>query len=184
MDLTQDPYLEKTSAIMKNVVLNLLFSQIVDENAEKFNFIKLLKEKKSKAIKLSIGIKLLEKFIIILIKADEFGDEMYSSFVNGRLIKGKAYFFDPVKKVNLDIGSKETKNIPKTISVMKEYKQALGVTLCEKVNLEEVFWYPVTPVPLNLTYPDSNIKRNIKHDLRDSLIVYKASDSTTPNKAR
>ena len=90
MDLTQDPYLEKTSAIMKNVVLNLLFYQIVDENAEKFNFIKLLKEKKSKAIKLSIGIKLLEKFIIIPIKADEFGDEMYSSFVNGRLIKGKA----------------------------------------------------------------------------------------------
>ena len=90
MDLTQDPYLEKTSAIMKNVVLNLLFYQIVDENAEKFNFIKLLKEKKSKAIKLSIGIKLLEKFIIIPIKADEFGDEMHSSFVNGRLIKGKA----------------------------------------------------------------------------------------------
>ena len=67
---------------------------------------------------------------------------------------------------------------------MKEYKQASGATLCEKVNLEEVFWYSVTPVPLNLTYPDSNIKQNTKHDLRDSLIVYKASDSTTPNKAR
>ena len=55
-----------------------------------------------------------------MIKADKIGDEMYLSFLNERRIKGKAEFFDPVKKVNLDIGLKKTKRIRKAVSVMKE----------------------------------------------------------------
>ena len=54
---------------------------------------------------------------------------MYLSFVNECLIKGKSDFFDPVKKVNLDIELKKTNKIWKAVSVMKEDKQAFGVML-------------------------------------------------------
>ena len=43
---------------------------------------------------------------------------MYSSFVNMRLVKGKADFFDPIKNVNFDVGPNKKKNIQKVVSVM------------------------------------------------------------------
>ena len=51
------------------------------------------------------GKELLEKVVENLMKVDKIGDEIYLSFVNEHLIKGKADFSDPIKKVNLDIGS-------------------------------------------------------------------------------
>ena len=65
----------------------------------------------------------------ILIKADKVGDDMHLSFVNDCLMKRIADFFEPVNKVNLDIGSKERKNILKAVSVMKADRQAFRVTL-------------------------------------------------------
>ena len=64
-----------------------------------------------------------------MIKADKIGDEMHLSFVNDCLIKGKADFFDPIKKVNHDIGFKKTKEILKVVSVMKKDRQTFGVVL-------------------------------------------------------
>ena len=75
------------------------------------------------------GKELLEKLAKILIKVDKIGDEMKLSFVNDSLKKGKAVFFDPIKKFNLDIGFKKIKKIPKAVSVMKEDRQAFGVIL-------------------------------------------------------
>ena len=49
---------------------------------------------------------------------------MYLSFVNERLLKGKADVFDPIKKINLDIGLKKTKKIRKAVSVMEKDRQA------------------------------------------------------------
>ena len=42
-----------------------------------------------------------------MVKVDQIGDEMYLSFINDCLIKGKAGIFDTVKKVNLDIEDNE-----------------------------------------------------------------------------
>ena len=52
---------------------------------------------------IATGKGLLEKVVENLVKADKIGDEMYLSFINDCLIKGKAGLFDTVKKVNLDI---------------------------------------------------------------------------------
>ena len=71
------------------------------------------------------GNKLLKKVVDNLIIADKIGDEMYLSFVNKRLIKGKANVFDTMKKVNLDIELKKTKKVRKAVSVMKGDRQAL-----------------------------------------------------------
>lgn len=59
---------------------------------------------------------------------------MYLSFVNKRLLEGKADFFDPIKKVNFYIGLKKTKKIRKAVSVMKDDRQAFG-TMGEEVKL-------------------------------------------------
>ena len=64
-----------------------------------------------------------------MIRADKIGDEMHLSFVNDCLIKGKADFFDSIKKVNHDIGFKKTKKILKAVSVMKKDRQTFGVVL-------------------------------------------------------
>ena len=48
-----------------------------------------------------------EKVVENLVKADQIEDEMYLSFINDCLIKGKAGLFDTVKKVNLDIEDNE-----------------------------------------------------------------------------
>ena len=75
---------------------------------------------------IATGKELPEKVVKYLIKAGKIGDEMYLSFVNERLIKGKANFFDPIKKVNLDTGLKKTKKIRKAVSVIKERRQGFG----------------------------------------------------------
>ena len=64
-----------------------------------------------------------------MIKVDKIGDEMHLSFVNDCLIKRKADFLDPIKKVNLDIGLKKTKKILKAVSAMKEDRQAFELML-------------------------------------------------------
>ena len=92
---------------------------------------------------------------------------MYISFVNECLLNRKAVFFDPIKKINLDIGSKKTKKIRKAVSVMKGDRQAFGV-MFEKPDLEESFRYPVTSVPLSYHLID----------------VSKACELTPPNEAR
>ena len=52
---------------------------------------------------------------------------MYLLFVNKCLMKRKADFFDPIKKVNLDIGLKKMKNIWKIVSAMtKAFGAMLG----------------------------------------------------------
>ena len=89
-----------------------------------------------------------------MIKADKIGDEMYLSFVNEHLIKGKAYFSDPIKKVNLDIGLKKMKKFRKTVSFMKEDRHTFGVILGEEENLEKAFRYTVTSMPLTVAFPD------------------------------
>ena len=42
-----------------------------------------------------------------LVKADKIGDEMYLSFINDCLIKGKTDLFDTIKKLNLDLEDNE-----------------------------------------------------------------------------
>ena len=61
-----------------------------------------------------------------MIKADKIGGETYLSYVNDCLIKGKADFFDTIKKFKLGIGLKKAKKIRKTVSVMKRDRQAIG----------------------------------------------------------
>ena len=56
---------------------------------------------------IATGKGLLEKVVENLIKADKIEDEMYLSFINDCLIRGKAGLFDTIKKDNLDIEGKE-----------------------------------------------------------------------------
>ena len=58
------------------------------------------------------------------------------------------WLFGPIKKVNLDIELKKTKQIKKTVWVMKEDKQTFRVMLGKEMDLEEASRYPVTSVPL------------------------------------
>ena len=52
--------------------------------------------------------------------------EMHLSLVNDCLTKEKADFFDPIKKVNLDIVLKKTKKILKTVEEKSEPKRAVS----------------------------------------------------------
>ena len=57
--------------------------------------------------------------------------------------------------------------------------------LREELNLEEVFRYPVTSVPLSLAFPDSTLRQNRKHHFRNYLIdASRDCASTPPNEAR
>ena len=75
--------------------------------------------------------------------------------------------FDPIKKVNLDIGLKQTKKIRKIVLVMKEDRQVFGVMLGGEVNLEEAFRHRVTSVPLSLAFSDLTLRQNLKHHNRN-----------------
>ena len=61
-----------------------------------------------KAKDVATGKELLEIVVENLIEAGKIGDEMHLLFINDRFSKGRADFFDPIKKVNLDIGLKKT----------------------------------------------------------------------------
>ena len=56
-----------------------------------------------------------------MIKEDKIVDETYLPFVNKCLLKRKADFFDPFRKVNLDIGLKETKDSEDSFSNEKDF---------------------------------------------------------------
>ena len=118
------------------------------------------------------------------INADKIGDEMYLSFINECRTKGKADFFDPIKKVNLDKGLKKMKRIRKAVSVMKEDGLAFGVMLGEEANLEEAFPYPVTSVALSLGF-QIRLLDKIQNIISVIIIdISQACESTPPNEAR
>ena len=118
------------------------------------------------------------------INADKIGDEMYLSFINECRTKGKADFFDPVKKVNLDKGLKKMKRIRKAVSVMKEDGLAFGIMLGEEANLEEAFPYPVTSVALSLGF-QIRLLDKIQNIISVIIIdISQACESTPPNEAR
>ena len=118
------------------------------------------------------------------INADKIGDEMYLSFINEYRTKGKADFFDPIKKVNLDKGLKKMKRIRKAVSVMKEDGLAFGVMLGEEANLEEAFPYPVTSVALSLGF-QIRLLDKIQNIISVIIIdISQACESTPPNEAR
>ena len=52
---------------------------------------------------------------------------------------------------------------------MEEDRQAFGVRLGEKMDLEETFWYPVTFGPVCLEFPDSTFRERQKNHLRNYL---------------
>ena len=125
-------------------------------------------------------MKVVENFI----NADKIGDEMYLSFINECRTKGKADFFDPVKKVNLDKGLKKMKRIRKAFSVIKEDGLAFGVMLGEEANLEEAFPYPVTSVALSLGF-QIRLLDKIQNIISVIIIdISQACESTPPNEAR
>ena len=118
------------------------------------------------------------------INADKIGDEMYLSFINECRTKGKADFFDPIKKVNLDKGLKKMKRIRKVVSVMKEDGLSFGVMLGEEANLEEAFPYPVTSVALSLGF-QIRLLDKIQNIISVIIIdISQACESTPPNEAR
>ena len=118
------------------------------------------------------------------INADKIGDEMYLSFINECRTKGKADFFDPIKKVNLDKGLKKMKRIRKAVSVMKEDGLSFGVMLGEEANLEEAFPYPVTSVALSLGF-QIRLLDKIQNIISVIIIdISQACESTPPNEAR
>ena len=118
------------------------------------------------------------------INADKIGDEMYLSFINECRTKGKADFFDPIKKVNLDKGLKKMKRIRKAVSVMKEDGLAFGIMLGEEANLEEAFPYPVTSVALSLGF-QIRLLDKIQNIISVIIIdISQACESTPPNEAR
>ena len=125
-------------------------------------------------------MKVVENFI----NADKIGDEMYLSFINECRTKGKADFFDPIKKVNLDKGLKKMRRIGKAVSVMKEDGLSFGVMLGEEANLEEAFPYPVTSVALSLGF-QIRLLDKIQNIISVIIIdISQACESTPPNEAR
>ena len=116
-----------------------------------------------------------------MIKADKIGDEMHLSFVNDCLIKRKADFLDPIKKVNLDIGLKKIKKILKAVSAMKEDRQAFVIILGQRSEPKRGARYPITLVQLSLAFPDSTHRQNARQHFCNYLInVSKARESTLP----
>lgn len=69
------------------------------------------------------------------------------------------------------------KRVPKSVSVLKEERQAFGLLAAKAMNLRDALKYPITSVPLAIANPDSSIKFSEKSELRNALI--KKSDAST-----
>ena len=132
-----------------------------------------------------ITSKMLKKVVDNSITASRIGDEMYLSFVNERLIKGKVDFSEQFEKVSFDIELRKRKRFGKQFQLWKKIGKGFGVMLGKEVNLIDTFWYPATSVSLNLAFLHSTITQNPKHHFRNHLIdVSKTCESTRPNEAR
>ena len=105
-----------------------------------------------------------------LIHADVFGDDIYKTFVQERLVDGTKSFFDPIKKVRLPTGLKTKKAKPKSLSVVKEDRQAFGLILGANVELLKALEYPVTTVPLSIANPDHSLRGGSKSNMRNFIV--------------
>ena len=89
-----------------------------------------------------------------MLQAPEIGKEKCKEFIRDRLVTGEVDYFQPIKRLKLKTGlAKEVKK-PKSVSVLKEDRQAFGTMLSQSINLEEALRYPLTLVPLSIATPD------------------------------
>ena len=54
------------------------------------------------------------------------------------------------------------KRVPKSVSVLKEERQAFGLLAAKAMNLRDALKYPITSVPLAIANPDSSVFRKIR----------------------
>ena len=106
-----------------------------------------------------------------MLQAPEIGKEKYKEFIGDRLVTGEVDYFQPIKRLKLKTGlAKEVKK-PKSVSVLKEDRQAFGTMLSQSINLEEALRYPLTLVPLSIATPDEKLRPAKKHLLRNYIIA-------------
>lgn len=98
------------------------------------------------------------------------GNEKYLEFVSDHLVDGTKCFFSPIKKVNLKTGIVKEKRTPHAVSIIKEDRQAFGITIAKATSLEEAFQYPVTSVSLSIATPDATLCQSDKASLQNFLI--------------
>ena len=110
------------------------------------------------------------KVIEGLLNAPKLGDTLYKDFIQQRLVTGEVDFYRPIKKAIVDTGLKKKAKPPKTVTVLKQDRQAFGTLLSKSVSLEEAFAFPATSVPLSIANPDSTLRQSSKHLLRNHLI--------------
>ena len=84
---------------------------------------------------LRTGSEIVKKVIAGLLNAPLLGNDKYLQFIDERLIKGTADFFQPIKKVMLPTGLKKEEKVPKVMTVLKQDRQAYGTMLSNSVDL-------------------------------------------------
>ena len=60
--------------------------------------------------------------------------------------------------------------MPKAVTVIKEDRQAFGLLLSKDVDLAEALKYSITSLPLSIATPDSKLRSDTKHLLRNLII--------------
>ena len=97
---------------------------------------------------ITTGEEIDHKVIEGLLNAPKLGDTLYKNFIQQRLVTGKVDFYSPIKKAMVDTGLKKKAKQPRTVTVLKQDRQAFGTLPSKSVSLEEAFAFPVTSVPL------------------------------------
>ena len=82
------------------------------------------------------------------------GEGRFNEFVKDRLVKGNLSIFHIITKVKLVIGKDSKKLVSKTISILKEDRQAFRLLIAKSVDIKDAFNYPITSLPLRLFQAD------------------------------
>ena len=94
--------------------------------------------------------------------ASEQCNEKCLNSVEKRLVKGVKSVFEPISKSNIKTGNEKKKPRKNITSVLKENKQAFGVTPAKPTDLHEGFSYPILSLPLIIAFCDSSLYQSDK----------------------
>ena len=121
-----------------------------------------------------------------LIQAGNNGERRFNEFVKERLVEGNLSIFDTITKVKLDIGKDSMKLVSKTISILKEDRQAFGLLITKSVDIKDAFInYPITSLPLSIATPNSGLFQAGKAGFRNHIInEANAVEKNSPTEAQ
>ena len=118
---------------------------------------------------LTSGAEIDEGIVNGLLTAPDIGNDRYNDFVKLRLVEQSVSFFQPITRLNIVTGVKKTNKQPRTISILKEDRQAFGVICANAVSLEEAFDFPIASIPFSLAYHEGSLRQSDKSHFRNWL---------------